>query len=133
MRSDNANPRLFVYGTLRSGYPSGESNRLAPAKLVATGRVPGVLYELEGYPGAVSAPEGEEWIVGEVVELENFAGQIRILDQYEGCDDAAPSPHEYRRELTTVRLDNGDSLSAWIYWYQGPTEGRRHIPSGDWC
>jgi gamma-glutamylcyclotransferase (GGCT)/AIG2-like uncharacterized protein YtfP len=56
---------------------------------------------------------------------------LPLLDNYEECGPGFAQPQEYRRELQQVTLDNGDSLSAWVYIYNRATTGLRQIPGGD--
>ncbi len=61
---------------------------------------------------------------------------LGLLDDYEGIGRENPLPHEYRRDLVAVILDNGRQLEAWAYVLNRLLEGLRRIRSGDfieWC
>ena len=125
---------LFVYGTLRrdAGHPS--HGLLAQgAQLIGLARMTGRLYEVADYPGAVfSAGEGEQ-VVGELYRLLEPEVVLPALDDYEEAGEVYPQPREYRREWTTVEMENGIKVEAWCYLYNRPTAGLRRIPGGDWC
>jgi gamma-glutamylcyclotransferase (GGCT)/AIG2-like uncharacterized protein YtfP len=42
-----------------------------------------------------------------------------------------PLPHEYRRDLIPVMLDDGSQLDAWAYVLQRSPRGLQRIHSGD--
>ncbi len=118
---------LFVYGTLRSdaGHPAADllARRAAP---VGFGRVRARLYDLGAYPAAVRSPEPEHRVRGIVYRLEPGLREVLLadLDRYEGA--------EYRREVATVTLESGESVSAWVYLYRRTPPPGRLIRSGDY-
>ncbi|MEO7932189.1 MAG: gamma-glutamylcyclotransferase family protein [Chthoniobacterales bacterium] len=124
--------RLFVYGTLQRSDPSGKAALLGRTRLLGRGKVSAQLYNLGDYPGAVPVEPGDGWVSGDVHELDDFATQIHALDLYEGCAPTDPEPYEYRRELTSIAMEDGETITAWIYWYRGAITGLQRIRSGDW-
>lgn len=126
------NNRLFVYGTLRQLDPTGKTALIGSADYLGIGKIHGSLFNLGEYPGVVASEAGEDEVTGEVYELADFPQQIIALDQYEGCDPATPQPHEYRREIATVMMANGQKIEAWVYFYLGFTKKLEKIASGDW-
>jgi gamma-glutamylcyclotransferase (GGCT)/AIG2-like uncharacterized protein YtfP len=130
---NDANHYLFVYGSLRSGFPSTAFQFMNPYfQLVANGKVKGKLYDLGEYPAGIPTAE-EKYIVGELYKAnseEEFNWAISQLDDYEGVYPDEGEQQEYERAVTTVIAD-GKEYSSWIYWYKGDTEGKLLIESGD--
>lgn len=128
-----ASPQLFVYGSLRSGfnhpafaYISNHFHLIGPA------RVQGQLYDLGDYPAAVPSDTGD-FIMGELYALneeQDFSWVIAQVDDYEGVNPDPGEVPQYRREMTTVYLDNG-MTGAWVYWYNHDVTGKPLIASGD--
>lgn len=125
--------KLFVYGTLRSNFRNPAYEYIARYfNLVGEATAQGKLFDLGEYPGAVPSNDGS-LIRGELYTIKNereFAWAICQLDDYEG---SLTEPHEtplYLREITLIRID-GTDIPAWIYWYNGDTQGKPLISSGD--
>lgn len=126
---------LFVYGTLRQAYLA-----TTPVFAVVTAycqhyglaRMPGKLYEVNGYPGAVDAIMAGDWVQGEVYGVLQEDQVFFQLDTYEECSPAFPQPHEYQRVQRWVTLANGQRVTAWVYLYQDSLTNRQYIPSGDY-
>jgi gamma-glutamylcyclotransferase (GGCT)/AIG2-like uncharacterized protein YtfP len=125
--------RLFVYGSLRSGFQSHAYEYISKYfVLEGDAKVKGVLYDLGSFPAA--KPTGENiFITGELynIRTENeFNWAIGQLDDYEGVDVAFDEEQLYRRELTDVYY-NDQIIPAWIYWFSGDVSGKPVIESGD--
>jgi gamma-glutamylcyclotransferase (GGCT)/AIG2-like uncharacterized protein YtfP len=110
---------LFAYGTLMRNLPLHALIE-GRAGFVATGSIRGRLVDLHGYPGALRGPG---WIRGEVYRLEapHLLGE---LDAAEG--------REFTRRPTAVRLEDRREVTAWAYWFTGPTGRSVPIPGGDY-
>ena len=125
---------LFVYGTLRKTqrgklHPYLKNNTL----FIDNASLPGKLFQISDYPGAVPGPLYSRHLVyGEVYRLLRPNRVLHILDQYEECAPHFPKPHEYRRVAETVTLSNGKRLQAWVYWFCHPVTGLKQIRSGDY-
>jgi gamma-glutamylcyclotransferase (GGCT)/AIG2-like uncharacterized protein YtfP len=124
---------LFVYGSLMSGFKSPAYEYISRFfNLLGKGKVKGRLYDMGEYPAAIPSAE-DVFIQGESYLIKNeseFSWAIGQLDDYEGI---IPEPGEtplYRRELTSVIMDD-KTITAWIYWYNGSIAGKPHIASGD--
>jgi gamma-glutamylcyclotransferase (GGCT)/AIG2-like uncharacterized protein YtfP len=61
---------------------------------------------LSAYTGVVLSGQPDEWVPGELFELEEPAILV-ALDEYEGS--------EYKRTLVTVALDTGEEMESWVY------------------
>jgi gamma-glutamylcyclotransferase (GGCT)/AIG2-like uncharacterized protein YtfP len=115
---------LFVYGTLRRGSKHEMARLLqGQAHFVGTGRMPGRLYGLGRFPGAVAAANAEEWVRGEVYRLDDSASLLKVLDEYEGAD--------FERGISSIQMDEGRTTECWVFLYVGKLPGRL-IESGDW-
>ena len=124
---------LFVYGSLRSGFrnPAYEyltryftykGEAIAQGKFLENGAVP------------VAIPSTEEkFILGELYTLQNkeeFSWAFVQLDDYEGLNTEPGETPLYKREKVKV-YQPGETGEAWIYWYNGITEGLKEIETGD--
>jgi gamma-glutamylcyclotransferase (GGCT)/AIG2-like uncharacterized protein YtfP len=122
---------LFIYGTLMIGSGHAMAQRLArESRPLGRGTVPGRLYDLGAYPGAVEAEGAGARIHGQVVRLNHPERSLGWLDVYEGCGKNDPEPHAYRRILAPVRLTTGGEVDAWMYGYRGTLSAARLIRSG---
>lgn len=121
---------LFVYGTLRSGFPHPLSRRLqTKARLIGKASALGVLYDFGWYPGAIFDAAARSRVIGEVFLLKNAERLLAELDHYEGT--AEPS-NPFRRVSIEVLFERGGTIDAWSYAMVDPPQRRRAIPSGDY-
>lgn len=127
--------QLFVYGSLRRDLAHAMHVVLArAARLVGEASVRGVLYDLGAYPGLVVTDEGDARVTGELYAFDPGSAQtaLEVLDAYEGCSAADPEPHEYRREILSVRLVDGSEFTAWTYLLNRSHAGLTPVPGGDY-
>jgi gamma-glutamylcyclotransferase (GGCT)/AIG2-like uncharacterized protein YtfP len=91
---------------------------------VGEGSFSGELHDLGDYPGAVP---GKHRVHGELYRIRR-PDILGPLDRYEEFDpaDSARSLFVRRRILVPPFGD------AWAYFYNGPLDAARRIPSGDW-
>ena len=73
------------------------------------------------YPRFRPLPDGE--VTGELYRLTNPAHTLAAPDVYEG--------EEYTRVRITVRTENAEIYTAWIYQYNGQPPASARIASGD--
>ena len=116
----DAEPLLFVYGTLMRGFPL-HALLVGRADSVGDGEVAGLLFDLGRYPAALR--DGGGVIRGEVYRLKD-PGLWLTLDSAEGS--------QYHRGEVGVRLAGGQRVMAYIYWYVGPLCRAVPIPGGDY-
>jgi gamma-glutamylcyclotransferase (GGCT)/AIG2-like uncharacterized protein YtfP len=122
---------LFTYGTLQPGLAPDE---IAPAvtKLhpIGPASVPGVLYHLGDYPGAILDPLTSKRILGTIYQLPDDSSILAKLDHYEGFDPESPESSLFLRTRTAAVLQDSRTLSCWIYVYNGVPDSSRIISSG---
>jgi gamma-glutamylcyclotransferase (GGCT)/AIG2-like uncharacterized protein YtfP len=126
--------RLFVYGTLRRGFMRHHHLKRLGASFEREAKVPGALFDLGRYPGARPAKGTGKWVRGELFQLRHGAHDLKVLDEVEDFNPAAPQRSEFVRALADVILPGGASASAWIYWLsEQALAGRRRIAYGDYA
>ena len=114
---------LFVYGTLRRG-ERADVTGTCDVTYVGVARARGKMFRVEDHPGMVASDDASDQVVGEVYRLENAPRAWPVLDEYEG--------DEFERTITSVRMDDGQVLQAWAYFYHGDTSQKDRILSGDY-
>ena len=123
--------RVFFYGTLLTGF-----NRTTRAgvdaflKFTGRGWINGKLFDLGIYPAAIPSPEGVVW--GEVYEMTDPAAVLHALDDIEGYRPDDPDKSLYSRDRASVRMPQGGTEEAWVYFYNAPLGRALRIPSGDY-
>ncbi len=129
----NAINKLFVYGSLRSGFRNPVYNYLTKYfHLLGEAVVNGKLYDMGEYPVAVPADE-KYFISGELYAINNpleFSWAIAQLDDYEGLNAEEGDQPIYKRE-EVLAYQNGQPVTTWIYWFNGSVAGKPEIESGD--
>ena len=121
---------LFVYGTLRR-YLIQDPRLQHHAEFIAEASMRGLLYLLDGYPGAVDSNDFADNVLGEVYRLRRSQALFNVLDDYEECSAKFAQPHEYRREQRLVKLADGRECQAWVYLYNWDVTKLPQIVSGD--
>lgn len=126
--------KLFVYGSLRSGFKSDAYNYVSKYfNLLCNAKAKGILYDMGNYPVAVGTAENK-FIVGELYEIKEpaaFDFIIAQLDDYEGLNGEADEISLYERKLIEVDA-NGSNEKAWVYWYCGnDIHNKPQVASGD--
>lgn len=102
------------------------------AVYVGKGSVAGELFDLGSFPGAIPTDLPAR-VIGEVYRLPKLKPALKALDEYEGVGPGAVAASLFRRELAEVALENGERLSAWIYWLDHAPRRARRIESGDYA
>lgn len=103
----------------------------AQARFVAMAHYQARLYQVNYYPGAIPSSDVADQVLGELYQLLQPEQLLALLDNYEECGPGFAEPQEYRRELQSVKLENGDSVVAWVYVYNRDTSALTQICSGD--
>ena len=129
----NENYKLFVYGSLRSGFRNPVYEYLTKYfHLLGEAVVKGKLYDQGEYPVAKATTE-EKFISGELYSINNpleFSWAIGQLDDYEGLNTEEGETPLYKRE-EVIAYQNGEPHTAWIYWFNRDVTGNPEIESGD--
>ncbi len=101
---------LFVYGTLRKG--CSNHHFLSQSSFLGLARTENnhALY-MGDFPYAAKKPEISP-IVGEVYAVD--LNTLQLVDSLE------EHPNWYRREQVRVRLESGESITAWLYFHPSP-------------
>ena len=103
--------RIFVYGTLKQGFPNhdrifgGYDIKITPAFTY------GRLYELGWYPAMTV---GTEKVFGELIEFDN-PEILKRVDYLEGFRSVNHPHNYYERRMVDVFVDD-DTVKAWIYF-----------------
>jgi gamma-glutamylcyclotransferase (GGCT)/AIG2-like uncharacterized protein YtfP len=113
--------RLFIYGTLAPGQPNEHVLAAVPGEWEPA-TVTGTLLQegwgaAVGYPGIILDEHGDE-VEGFLFSSESLAEHWARLDEFEG--------EGYERVLTTVKLNDGTAVDAYIYSLSGngsPADG----------
>jgi gamma-glutamylcyclotransferase (GGCT)/AIG2-like uncharacterized protein YtfP len=131
--TDSGNSKLFVYGSLRSGFRSPAYEYISRYfTLLGEGKVKGRLYDMGDYPAAIPSTD-EAFIVGELYGINNpreLSWAFSQLDDYEGVLVESHERPLYRRELAGIISGEG-IVEAWIYWFNGDVSGKPAIDCGD--
>ena len=91
------------------------------SRSVGEGKTPGRLLDLGSYPGMVEPESPDDWVQGDIFEVEDVDTIFSALDQYEGC--VRPNPL-YDRRQTPVKLSTGNEVTAWYYHFCGKSDGQ---------
>lgn len=123
--------KIFVYGTLLQQIGNMMASFLkSNSEFLGEAVMPGKLYKVDFYPGAVYEPGATSKVVGEVYRLKDVAKVLEVLDTYEGYE---PNDEErslfLRREVEVISSE--ETLNAWTYLYHASLEDLPLIPSGD--
>jgi gamma-glutamylcyclotransferase (GGCT)/AIG2-like uncharacterized protein YtfP len=107
--------KVFVYGTLKSGY--GNNHLLSSAKLLQQDSLAGHdIFAVQSFPGVIP---GHGSVEGELWECDDET--LKMLDILEG------HPDMYLR--TPVTLESGEEAETYIWQYE--IAGKRNL-EGSW-
>ena len=123
--------RVFVYGTLMSGFDHPMSKLLAAgADFLGQATCRGRLYMVAHYPGLLHSENAADVVHGELYRLRDIAELMAALDDYESVGPGYEEPTLYLRETIPVTLANGSVHEAWTYIYNRPVDETKLIASG---
>ena len=72
------------------------------------------------------------FVKGELYKIDDEKRLLKFLDIYEECSSEFPKPHEYKRVIAQIFLNDGSSINAWLYEYNHPVDPAKLIASGDY-
>lgn len=122
---------LFVYGTLRRGAQNEYAAYLhAGSTFVGVGHMPGKLYHINWFPGAIYIQHAITYVTGDVFRLHRPAEMLTFLDDYE--DTAADGTGIFIRQALPIAV-LGQTSPAWVYLYNCSTDNLVLIESGDYA
>lgn len=123
---------LFVYGSLKRGFGGKEVTGLAnQMKWIGTAKVPGRLYDLGKYVGAIVENDLDSFVKGELLEIPD-PSVLKRLDEYEEYNPARVLSCLFVRRQVRARVENGREVDAWIYVYNRDPGDAPIIPSGEY-
>ncbi len=121
------NDLFAAYGLLRDG--GGGLERLGlvgSLTRVSACVIPGLLYDLGGFPGIV---EGEGRVAADLFRV-NSAEAGAAMDEFEDFDPEDPGGSSYVRRK--VQLIEPEGETAWVYVWTRAVSADERIASGDW-
>jgi gamma-glutamylcyclotransferase (GGCT)/AIG2-like uncharacterized protein YtfP len=125
-------PYLFVYGTLMVGIESKTTGFLHNnSKWLGSAYMPGIMYDLGRYPGAICMPGHNKRVYGQLFLLEEPEFMLYHLDEYEGVSHLHQKEDEYVREIIKVTHEDEQKVyEAWSYLLQYPSADLKVIQTG---
>ena len=125
--------KIFVYGSLRSGFRNPAYEYLTRYfKYSGEALVKGKFFDAGSHPVALPTND-DHFILGELYTMnseDEFSWAFEQLDDYEGLHVEVGEIPLYQRSLVEV-FQNGETQTAWIYWYNKSIEGMPEIETGD--
>lgn len=129
--------KIFVYGSLRTGFYNYDKYLKGKVKDAKLGKVKGKLYHMphKGYPALL---EGEDIVIGEIMTIKNFEEVMVPMDEMENYYGVNDSRNEYNRIVMDVELEDGKTESCYVYYYAMNDEevfdkNSIYINNGDWA
>ncbi|ABG86722.1 gamma-glutamylcyclotransferase family protein [Clostridium perfringens] len=109
--------KIFVYGSLRTGFFNYEKYLKGKVIKSELGRVKGTLYHMskKGYPALI---EGDGFVYGEVMTIIDYENVINAIDLMEGYLGVNKKNNEYNRiEMDVEILGKKSSEKCYVYYY----------------
>lgn len=128
--------KIFVYGSLRTGFFNYNKYLMGKVKDSKVGKVKGKLYHMphKGYPALL---KGDDDVFGEVMTLSDFKSVMIPMDKMENYYGVNDKNNEYNRIVMDVELLDGSKESCYVYYYAMNDkeifeENSVYINNGDW-
>ncbi|MGE5322759.1 MAG: gamma-glutamylcyclotransferase [Actinomycetota bacterium] len=117
---------LFVYGTLKRGGALHTELTSQGVRFLGSAQIQGRLFRIPGesYPGALPT-DTQEYVMGELYELENPRSALKRIDEIEGCDEGL-----FERKLVNAWVKN-QRAKVWAYFYAKPLKKSSRISNGN--
>jgi gamma-glutamylcyclotransferase (GGCT)/AIG2-like uncharacterized protein YtfP len=123
------NNLLFVYGTLLNGDNEFAIFLKNNSRFYLPGKIRGKLYDAGEYPAAVLESEGDDYIYGNILQINHPEKVFPVIDDYEGFGTEQLQPNEFVRVTAEVETEQGLTI-CWAYVYNLPTTGLALIGNG---
>ena len=108
---------LFVYGTIHPDRAPAEiAHVVRNLKLIGRGWIRAHLRHLDKYPALKLDSSFGSLVEGQIFRVPD-QGILSELDKYEEFDPKNAEASLFRRKPVRVRLENGRTMSAWVYEY----------------
>lgn len=114
--------KIFVYGSLRTGFFNYEKYLKGKVIKSELGRVKGTLYHMpkKGYPALV---QGDGFVYGEVMTILDYEKTIEDMDVMEGYLGPLNENNEYNRvEMDVEILGKNSPEKCYVYYYNRDKE-----------
>lgn len=128
--------KIFVYGSLRTGFFNYHKYLLGKVSDTKVGKVKGKLYHMphKGYPALI---DGNDDVFGEVMTLRDFEAVMAPMDEMENYYGINDNRNEYNRVIMDVELLNGTIESCYVYYYAMNDKeifdsNSIYVENGDW-
>jgi gamma-glutamylcyclotransferase (GGCT)/AIG2-like uncharacterized protein YtfP len=122
---------VFFYGTLMTGFDRRRRTGIeSQLEYVGHGAIQAALFDLGIYPAAVPTPDSH--VRGEVYRMADLTSVLTALDEIEGYSPDDLDSSLYTRAEVEVALDDGRTVTAWVYFYNAPLGRAERIESGDY-
>lgn len=128
--------KIFVYGSLRTGFFNYNKYLSGKVSNAQVGKVRGKLYHMphKGYPALI---EGEDVVTGEIMTLNDFEDVMIPMDKMENYYGVNDKRNEYNRIVMDVELSDGSKESCYVYYYamndkEDFEKNSIYINKGDW-
>ena len=108
--------KVFVYGSLRTGFFNYDKYLKGKVLSCKHGKVKGKLYDMphKGYPAVIS---GDDDIYGEIMEVSNYEEVMNAVDKMEGYYGPNNENNEYNRIIVEV-YNTDDNIIEKCYMYE---------------
>jgi gamma-glutamylcyclotransferase (GGCT)/AIG2-like uncharacterized protein YtfP len=124
---------LFIYGTLLPVFNNSWSNWLkSNSEPITEGYMPGLLYLISDYPGALYFPEISSKVMGLVLRLNNAKHVLQKIDEYEEADERYGEFAVFKREIVDIYGLDGIVRKCWVYLYNRNVDNLKQLVSGDY-
>lgn len=123
---------VFVYGTLKEGRPLDRKMFAKARTNVERATIIGSIFSLGPYP--TIKLDGRGKVHGEIHTYSeaDFPDMLRTFDMIEGYNVKKPEQGLYTRHVIKATTDDGKTVEAWAYEYNGSIGDDRRLEDGVW-
>lgn len=125
---------FFCYGTLMRGFGNHERIVRGKANYIRPATTMGTMFSVNGHFPALTT-KGNSDIDGELIFIDPrvYDQVLESMDRLEGYRKDDKKHSMYIRRPTLI-LDNesGETVTAWVYYWNKPIKGLKFVESGSW-